>query len=250
VTLAAIANGEPVPYIGARQLKDFDLVLSYTGGIALTHLRDRLGAKRVAPLYGHVDPELHRPSAPQAHYRSDLSYLGTYSSDRQAALEDLLLEPARRRPERRFLIAGAQYPQDFPWSSNIFFVRHLPPPEHAAFFCSGRLSLNLTRAAMAQMGWCPSGRLFEAAECGTPILSDWWEGLDTFFTPGSEILVASSCDDALAAIDSDGAELDRIALAARQRTLDQHSSHHRAGELIAALESVQSSAHAEQLAEA
>src|SRR5689334_17985595 len=121
VTLAAIAKGESVPYIGSRQLRDFDLVLSYTGGAALTHLQDRLGARRVLPLYGHVDPQLHRPTAPQPHYRSDLCYLGTYSEDRQAALQLLLLESARQRPHRRFLIGGAQYPQDFPWSSNIYF---------------------------------------------------------------------------------------------------------------------------------
>jgi spore maturation protein CgeB len=239
-----------VPYIGPRQLNDFDLVLSYTGGVALTHLRERLGARRVIPLYGHVDPEVHRPTAPQPHYRSHLSYLGTYSADRQAALQLLLLEPAWQRPERRFLIGGAQYPQDFPWSSNIYFVRHLPPAEHSAFFCSSRLTLNLTRSAMARMGWCPSGRLFEATACGTAVLSDRWAGLDAFFAPGSEVLVASSAADAMAAVDASDAELQRIARAGRARTLEQHSSDQRAGELIAALEQTRSSSHPEQLAEA
>jgi spore maturation protein CgeB len=250
VTLAAIANGVSVPYIGPRLLKDFDLVLSYTGGSALTHLQDELGAKRVAPLYGHVDPGLHCPTSPQAQYKSDLSYLGTYSTDRQAALEALLLQPARHHAERRFLIAGAQYPQDFPWSDNIYFVRHLPPAQHSAFFCSSRLTLNLTRTAMARMGWCPSGRLFEATACGTPVLSDWWEGLDTFFTAGCEILVAGSSADAIAALEVSDTELNRIARAARERTLQQHSSDHRAGELIAALEAVRSPGHTAELAEA
>jgi spore maturation protein CgeB len=179
VTLAAISRGEAVPYISPRGLGGFDLVLSYTGGLALTELQVRLGAKLVVPLYGHVDPEVHRPAAPQPHYRSDLGYLGTYAADRQDALENLLLCPARQRPERRFLIAGAQYPQDFPWCPNIYFVGHLPPAEHAAFFSSSRLALNLTRSAMARTGWCPSGRLFEAAACGAPVLTDAWEGLDT-----------------------------------------------------------------------
>jgi spore maturation protein CgeB len=249
VTLAAIANGEAVPYIGARQLGDFDLVLSYTGGVALTNLRDRLGAKRVAPLYGHVDPEFHRPTASRPHYRSDLCYLGTYSADRQAALQLLLLETARQRPERRFLIGGAQYPQDFPWSSNIYFVQHLPPAEHSAFYCSSRMTLNLTRSAMARMGWCPSGRLFEASACGTAVLSDWWAGLDAFFVPNSEILVAGSTADAIAAVDAGDTELKRIARAGRERTLYQHSSDSRAGELIVALEQARSLTHPEQLAE-
>jgi spore maturation protein CgeB len=250
MTLARLASGDPLPYIGERGLSDYDLVLSYTGGQALAALRERLGARRVAPLYGHVDPEQHRPVDPQPHYRADLSYLGTYSADRQRGLEALFMEPARRRPGRRFLIGGAQYPQDFPWSPNIYFVRHLPPSEHPAFFCSSRITLNVTRAAMAQSGWCPSGRLFEAAACGTPVLSDAWEGLDQFFAPGSEIIAVGSVEEALAAIDADDAELARVARAARERTLAEHTSERRAQELTAALESTRSGTHSAELAEA
>lgn len=95
--------------------------------------------------------------------------------------------PALRLPAWRFLIGGTLYPHDFPWADNIFFVRHIPPPERPAFYCSSPLTLNVTRQAMAQMGYCPSGRLFEAAACGAALLSDDWEGLDRFFAPGSEI---------------------------------------------------------------
>jgi len=246
VTLAAVSRGDAVTYIGPRGLGDFDLVLSYTGGLALTEL----GAKLVVPLYGHVDPEVHRPAAPQQHYRCDLGYLGTYAADRQNALENLLLCPARQRPERRFLIAGAQYPQDFPWCPNIYFVRHLPPAEHAAFFSSSRLALNLTRSAMARMGWCPSGRLFEATACGAPVLTDGWEGLDTFFTPNSDILVAADPADAIAAIDTCEGDLARIGRAGRERTLDEHTSDHRARALMAALELARTSARVRQTAEA
>jgi spore maturation protein CgeB len=236
ITLSRLASGEDLPYIGPRGLADFDLVLSYTGGGALAALQSRLGARRVAQLYGHVDPEQHYPSEIRPHYRAHLSYLGTYSDDRQAGLEGLFVAPARQRPHGRFLIAGAQYPQDFPWTTNVYFVRHLPPTEHPAFFCSSRLTLNVTRAAMAAMGWCPSGRLFEAAACGTPILSDCWEGLDRFFTPGCEILAARTTEDALRALDCDDSELARIGAAARERVLAEHTSERRAGELIAALE--------------
>jgi spore maturation protein CgeB len=135
------------------------------------------------------------------------------------------------RPEQRFLIGGAQYPQDFPWTSNIFFVRHLPPTEHAAFFSSSRMTLNVTREPMAAMGWCPSGRLFEAAACGAALLSDTWEGLDAFFTPGREILAAADTAEALAALDLDDVEVRRIARAARERTLAEHTSDRRAEEL-------------------
>jgi spore maturation protein CgeB len=231
ITLARLKVGEDVGYIGPRGLGEFDLVLSYTGGAALDVLRSNLGARRVAPLYGHVDPDVHRPVAPLDHYRSDLSYLGTYAADRQATLGALFVEAARRRPAQRFLIGGAQYPQDFPWSDNIFFVRHLPPPEHPAFFSSSRVTLNVTRQAMAEMGWCPSGRLFEASACGTPILTDGWDGLDAFFDPGREILVARTTEDAVAALDLSDAELRRIAEASRERTLSEHTSAHRAQEL-------------------
>ncbi len=237
ITLARLAQGDTLPYIGPRDLRDFDLVLSYTGGGALDALRERLGARRVAPLYGHVDPDVHCPAEPQPHYRADLSYLGTYSADRQQGVERLLIEPARLRPHARFLIGGAQYPQDFPWTNNIYFVRHLPPAEHPAFFCSSRLTLNVTRAAMAEMGWCPSGRLFEAAACRAPVLTDLWPGLDAFFAPGEEILAADTTEDALAAIDLSDAELARIGRAARERTLAEHTSEHRVAELIAILQS-------------
>ena len=240
VTLALLEAGDTVPYIGPNGLAGFDVVLSYTGGGALDALRRQLGARRVLPLYGSVDPDLHHRVTPQPQYRSLLSYIGTYAPDRQAALQALFLEPALRRPTDRFVIAGAQYPADFPWTDNLFFVRHLPPSEHCGFYASSRLTLNVTRAAMAQAGWCPSGRLFEAAACGTPVLSDVWEGLDAFFQPGEEILLARNSDDAMAALDMSPEALLRIGARARERVLAEHTAAKRAQELLAALEPVSS----------
>ncbi|MGK9170132.1 glycosyltransferase [Inquilinus limosus] len=235
VTLERLGQGQALTYIGPRGLADFDLVLSYTGGGALDALRHHLGARIAVPLYGHVDPDIHRPAAPRSDFAGDLSYIGTYAPDRQAALEALLVEPARQRPDLRFVIAGAQYPDAFPWTGNIFFLRHLAPGDHPAFYASSRLTLNVTRAAMARMGWCPSGRLFEAAACGAPVLSDAWPGLEEFFTPGREILLARGTDDALAALALSEPELRRIGAAARQRVLDEHTSARRAAELEALL---------------
>jgi len=250
VTLARLRAGEALSYIGPSGLSDFDLVLSFTGGPrTFDEFQTRLGARNVEPLYGHVDPDIHRPVPPEPHYRSHLSYLGTYSHDRQRALEALLVEPARSRPDLRFLIGGAQYPPDFPWSPNIYFVRHLPPSEHAAFFASSRLTLNITRQAMAEMGWCPSGRLFEAAACGAPILSDCWDGIDDFFERGTEIILAQDRQDALAALALTDDELQRIAKRARERTLDQHSSARRASELIRLLEGSTARGRAELIAQ-
>jgi spore maturation protein CgeB len=236
VTLERLRSGETVPYIGSGGLAGFDLVLSYTGGTALTDLQRLLGARRVLPLYGSVDPAIHYPVPPVDRYRADLSYLGTYAEDRQAALMRLLVDAARRLSGRRFLIGGAQYPAAFPWSDNIYFVRHLPPAEHASFYCSSRLTLNITRAPMAEMGYCPSGRLFEAAACGVPVLTDWWDGLSDFFEPGSEILMAATTDDAIAALETADSELNRIARAAQERTLTEHTADRRASQLVGAIE--------------
>ncbi|HEX5236778.1 MAG TPA: glycosyltransferase [Silvibacterium sp.] len=238
ITLKAVDSEERVPYLPPEGLGAFDLVLSYTGGRALEDLQVKLGARRVAPLYGSVDPETHFPTAAMEEFRGALSYLGTYAADRQRALEELFLKPAARMPEERFVIGGAQYPESFPWTQNLFFVRHLPPSWHPAFFCSARATLNITRSSMAEYGYCPSGRLFEAAACGAVIVSDWWEGLDDFFTPGKEILRARSAEDVENALALSDGELREIGRAARRRTLEQHTAARRVAELEAICEGV------------
>jgi spore maturation protein CgeB len=236
VTLARMNAGEHVEYLPAVGLRSFDLVLSYTGGDALTAVRTLLGARRVAPLYGHVDPFVHRPVDAGAEPRADLSYLGTYAYDRQVKLEKLLIGPALSCPQKRFVLGGSGYPDSFPWTQNLWFIRHVPPARHPWFFCSSRLTLNVTRAEMATLGYCPSGRLFEAAACGTALLSDSWKGLDQFLHPGEEILIADSTEEALTALEYSDEELARIARAGRERVLSEHTSQHRARELIALLE--------------
>jgi spore maturation protein CgeB len=231
ITLELLGRGEMPFYIGERRLADFDLVLSYTGGEALAGLRDRLWARRAAPLYGSVDPRVHRPAPPREEFAGDLSYLGTYAPDRQDGVHRFFIEPARRRSSARFVLGGAQYPAEFPWTENVFFVRHLPPEDHSSFFCSSRLTLNVTRRAMAEMGWCPSGRLFEAAACGAPLISDNWSGLEAFFEPQRELLLARTSDDVLAALDRSPEDLARLAARARERVLGQHTSDRRAAEL-------------------
>ncbi|HTJ57739.1 MAG TPA: glycosyltransferase [Devosiaceae bacterium] len=235
VTLSHFEQGRPVAYIGPEGLAGFDLVLSYTGGGALDALRTMLGARRVAPLYGHVDPDVHAPGEPNPAFSGDLSYLGTYAEDRQAELDRLFVAPARREHDRRFVMGGAQYPHDFPWAANIHFVRHLPPADHPSFYASSRLTLNVTRQAMAALGWCPSGRLFEAAACGATLLTDTWAGLETFFELGREVIPVTTTLDVIAALDRPDAELRRIGTAARERVLAEHTSDRRAAEFEALL---------------
>lgn len=235
VTLSRLRAGEPVEWLGPRGLSDFDLVLSFTGGRALAAL-GALGARRVSPLYGSVDPAVHRPSPPQDAFRGDVSWLGTYAASRQAALERLFLGPAALLPGHAFVIAGSMYDASFPWRDNVRYVRHLEPGLHPAFFCSSPLTVNVTRAEMAEVGHCPSPRLFEAAACGVPVLSDAFEGLDAFFAPGEEIAVARSAEEAAAAIASPRAALERMGRRARDRALAEHTADARARELVSRCE--------------
>ena len=242
VTLAAlVAHGLAVPngahYLTPELIPAFDLYLSFTGGPILDELRTRWGARRTAPLYGSVDPDVHRPVAkPPAAFRCALGYLGTYAADRQPTLERLLIEPARARPDEHFCVVGSLYPAAVQWPPNVTTHWHLEPAAHPAFYSANRLTLNVTRQAMRTWGFTPSGRLFEAASCGTPVLSDVWPGLETFFAPGREILLAETPEEATAALDRDEAEVRRIGQAARERVLAKHTGAHRADELARACE--------------
>jgi spore maturation protein CgeB len=217
-------------------LSGFDLVLSYTGGKALDQLQSRLGARRTAPLYGWVDPDAYMPSDTLPRYAGNFSYLGTYSSDRQRLLEELFVQPATSLPDKQFVLGGAMYPDVGRWPSNVRYFDHVSPLDHRFFYSSCPLTLNITRGSMAAMGYCPSGRLFEAAACGTAILSDNWAGLDEFLKPGEEILLAQSTSDAVAALQLTGAEISGIGKRARERTLDCHTAAIRAKRLLQLIE--------------
>jgi len=236
VTLTALGHGT-CTYLTPEMIPEYDLYLSFAGGPALTQLETQFGSPRAVPLYCSVDPALYFPQgAEAAEDAHDFGYMGTYSDDRQPPLDRLLLEPARRWPGGRFVVAGPQYPASVRWPANVVRIEHLPPAAHRAFYNRQRWTLNITRADMIRLGWSPSVRLFEAAACGVPLVSDWWEGLDTFFTPGEEIVIARTTEDALYAL-RDVPEVQRRAIGARARArvLAAHTATHRAQELEAYL---------------
>ena len=181
-------------------------------------------------LYCSTDPRLYFPE--RRPLKWDLGYLGTYSPDRQRALEELLLEPAAGWRPGRFVVAGPLYPDSIVWPRNVARIEHLPPPEHRAFYNSQRFTLNITRADMIRAGYSPSVRLFEAAACGSPIISDCWSGLDTILKAGEEILISRSPEETLGYLRTMGEE-ERIELGerARRRVLAEHTAAHRAAEL-------------------
>ncbi len=226
VTLAKLQAGN-CDYLSAELVSRFDLYLSFTGGPVLERLERAFAARRARALYCSVDPDLYRPA--RATPRWELGYMGTYSADRQPKLESLLLTPARRLTDRRFVVAGAQYPRDVDWPANVEHIEHLAPDRHAAFYNAQRFTLNVTRADMTALGWSPSVRLFEAAACGTPIISDHWSGIESFFRPEAEIFLARSPDE-VDRILQQTSDTDRrkVAAAARARVLNAHTALHRA----------------------
>jgi spore maturation protein CgeB len=195
--------------------------------------------KCAATLYGWVDPDVYKRVEKIAAFESDASYLGTYSPDRQPGLERLFLDAARELSHKRFVIGGAMYPSPPSWPKNVLHFEHVAPPQHAGFYSSSPVTLNVTRASMASMGFCPSGRLFEAAACQTAVLSDWWEGLDTFFEPGEEILITSGKSDTVLALQTAPEFLERIGRRASERALACHTAEIRARRLIQLIEDPQ-----------
>jgi spore maturation protein CgeB len=221
VTLEKLAAGDE-EYVSAELMGQFDLYLSFTAGPTLDRLRDEWGVRRPLAFYCLVDPARYRPVADLV-VRHDLGYLGTYSLDRQPTVQELLLDVARAEPGRRFVLAGPGYPESM-HPANLERLDHVGPADHPAFYGSQRFTLNITRAQMRRAGFSPSVRLFEAAACGVPIISDRWAGLETVLDPGIEILLADSRDDVreLLALD----EETRLAIAdrARRRVLSEHTA--------------------------
>ena len=232
VTLAKLAR-QDFEYLSPEVIPGFDLYLSFTGGPTLRHIERRYGAPMARALYCSVDPDAYPTlDVPKTW---DLTYLGTYSDDRQPTLEKLLIEPARQLPHLRFCVAGPQYPDSIDWPANVERIDHLPPAEHPGFYAASRYTLNVTRADMIAAGWSPSVRLFEAAACATPVISDKWDGLDKLFEAGREIILAESSKDVVELLTSatDGSAIGRDA---REKILSGHTAAHRASELEHAIE--------------
>jgi spore maturation protein CgeB len=229
ITLARLRDGG-IDYLAPELVPRYGLYLSFTGGPTLERLEREFGAPRARPLYCSVDPDVHRPDGGEP--RWDLGYLGTYSADRQPGLERLMLDVARSEPGRRFVVAGPQYPATVAWPGNVERIEHVPPERHPWFYGAQRFTLNLTRDDMKRAGYAPSVRLFEAAACGVPVVSDAWPGLETFFVPGSEVLVSDG-PAATRRLLLELPEEERRAVGARARraVLARHTSAHRAAEL-------------------
>ncbi|MBA3540399.1 MAG: glycosyltransferase [Deltaproteobacteria bacterium] len=229
VTLTQLAAGT-CEYLERTLIPNYALYLSFTGGPTLNRIEREFGSPRARALYCSVDPLLYAPE--NCARRWDLGYMGTYSDDRQPAVKQLLIDSARIEVGRRFVVAGPQYPAAIEWPKNVERIAHLPPDRHREFYNQMAFTLNVTRRDMVVAGWSPSVRLFEAAACGVPIISDDWEGLEELFLPDEEIVIARSMDDVLRALrDLDEPARREIGNRARARVLQSHTAAHRAADL-------------------
>ncbi len=233
VTMSLLRRAEE-KHLARRQVPLFDIYFSFSGGDVLRRLEQEHGARRAEALYCSVDAERYQPG--DSAKKWDLGYLGTYSVDRQPKVEELLLEPARRLPQMRFVVAGPQYPADIDWPANVERIEHLPPAEHAEFYRQQRFTLNVTRADMVEAGWSPSVRIFEAASCGTPIISDFWRGLDELLPEDEAVLIARGTNDVVSILTTLSPERrDEVAGCAGKIIAAEHTGQARARELLAAL---------------
>jgi spore maturation protein CgeB len=241
VTVRSLTENGRADYLLQQHLHELDIYFSFTGGPMLTRLEQDFGTPFVVPLYCSVDPEKHLELPVNPRFACDMSYMGTYAPDRQAKIDELLCTPASCLPQQKFIVAGPQYPAQIAWPKNTERIMHLNPRYHAELYSSSRLTLNVTRREMVLSGYSPSVRLFEAAACGAAIASDNWPGLETFFSPGEEILLPTGSDDVVRYLrDYDAAELRRIGRAARERVLASHTSDVRAQEFEQAVEAATS----------
>jgi spore maturation protein CgeB len=237
ITMSRLQKEGGTEYLDAELIPHYAAYLSFTGGPALTVLEERYGSPWAVPFYCSVDPETYRPTACREAFRCDLSYLGTYAKDRQGKLMQLLGGSAALLPQRRFLVAGPQYPEEIVWGPNIGRIIHISPVEHPAFYSSSRFTLNLTRDDMAIAGYSPSVRLFEASACGAAIVSDAWDGLEDFLTPSEEVLLPSDEYDMVKILtEMPDEQRARMGRRARERILVEHTSAHRAEEFERVME--------------
>lgn len=214
----------------------YDAVFTYGGGDPVVNAYNRLGAKLCKPIYNALDPSTHYPVEPEGRFVGDLGFLGNRLPDREARVEEFFLKAAELCPDGTFLLGGSGW-GDKPMAPNVKYLGHVYTADHNAFNCSPKAVLNISRESMARYGFSPATRVFEAAGAGACLITDRWEGIETFFEPEREILVADSGEEVARIVESlSPRDARAIGQNALRRVLAEHTYAHRAAELEAALE--------------
>jgi spore maturation protein CgeB len=227
-TLERMTNNPADPF---RDLvPQYDMILTYGGGQPVIDAYAEFGAKRCIPVYNALDPETHYSVSADEKFNCDLAFLGNRLPDREARVEEFFLKAAAKLPEQRFKIGGSGW-GDKAMPENVEYIGHVYTKDHNAFNCTPKAVLNISRDSMAKMGFSPATRVFEAAGAAACIITDYWLGIDFFFEPGKEILVANSGDEVAEILSKLSAEeAQAIGLAAQKRVLELHTYAHRAKE--------------------
>lgn len=214
----------------------YDMVLTYGGGEPVVRAYTALGARACRPIYNALDPTTHFPVTPEPGFNVDLAFVGNRLPDREARVEEFFLSAATVTPNRRFLLGGNGW-TDKPLPSNVRYHGHVYTSQHNAINCSARAVLNVNRASMAQYGFSPPTRVFEAAGAGACLITDAWKGIELFLEPEREILVARSGAEVSELISGLTVERARaIGAAARAHIVAEHTYAHRAREVDALLQ--------------
>lgn len=214
-----------------KTLIDIDLVLTYGGGNPVVEAYRKLGARDCIPVYNALDPETHHPVPEDPRFAADLGFLGNRLPDREARVEQFFLEPAARLAEQSFLLGGSGW-HDKSMSSNVNYLGHVSTRDHNMFNVTPKAVLNISRVSMAENGFSPATRVFEAAGAGACLITDYWEGIELFLKPDEEVLVArdgKDVADILARLDRPRAKA--IGQRALARVLAEHTYAHRAEEV-------------------
>ncbi len=230
----AVLRAEP-EHVLRRALRQLDLVLTYGGGPPVVQAYTALGARRCVPIYNGLDPATHFPVAPNPSFGADLGFLANRLPDREARVQTFFLEPAASSPALRFLLGGLGW-DDKPMSANVSRIGHVPTGQHNALNCSALAVLNVARDSMAEVGFSPATRVFEAAGAAACLITDAWDGIELFLQPDTEVLVARDGQDVaehLASLTPSRARA--IGRAARARCLAEHSYAQRAVQVHALL---------------
>jgi spore maturation protein CgeB len=228
-TLARLEADEADPL--RRRVPRYDLVLTYGGGEPVVGRYRALGARACVPVYNALDPGTHHPVAPEPRFRADLAFLGNRLPDREARVEAFFLHAAELAPGRRFLLGGSGW-EDRALPANVRSLGHVPTRDHNALNVTPLAVLNVTRERMAENGWSPATRVFEAAGAGACLVTDAWEGIEAFLEPGVEVLVARDGAEVAAHLESLGpARARAIGQAARRRVLAEHTYARRAAQV-------------------
>jgi spore maturation protein CgeB len=224
-------------------IPQYDFVFTYGGGPEVVRRYRKLGARNCHPIYNALDPESHHPESPDPSVACDLIFVGNRLPDRERRVEEFFLRAAELAPEMSFILGGEGW-NGKAMPENVRWIGHVGTGSHNRLNASARMALNINRDSMADVGFSPPTRVFEAAGAGACLITDKWRGIERFFEPGQEILVAEDAEEIVGYLrDKSAGEARKIGEAMRARALAEHTYAQRADEVARILHAARADRH-------